>query len=479
MKQQPLPPLAELLTQGGDERIALDPGTGLNAYGCPPHPDRARQRLDFASCTASIISQRGQAATRRLYRRLQQRLRQAPAAAVYARELQRLRRALCAVWGLDGAQAPAIAFASSGSELHRLARQLCATGQASALPLCVVMVAAEETGSLVPQALAGSDGDVAVELHALALRLPDGQPRPAHEIDDALADRLASAVQHGQHGQRVLLVLTDVSKTGLCAPTPARVAALCQHYGERLTVLVDACQARLSAACVRAYLAQGWMVALTGSKFFGGPAFSGALLLPEKFRQAAPATLADTLTRADWPAGWPADALPEAANFGLLLRWQAALAEMRTYFRLDEARVAAVLTRFGQAVTARILAEPRLAWLPNGASGSLPTIFSFCVRHADGRWFDAAQTARLHQTLAQGQTQGQTQGQARGQASYPPVRLGQPVCCGQHADPPRVALRLSLSAAQLSAAAQAAGDDGIADLIGRAMQALDRVLAGE
>ncbi|MGI3776692.1 MAG: hypothetical protein ACRYGC_05285, partial [Janthinobacterium lividum] len=27
-----------LLVQGGDERLALDPATGLNRYGCAPHP---------------------------------------------------------------------------------------------------------------------------------------------------------------------------------------------------------------------------------------------------------------------------------------------------------------------------------------------------------------------------------------------------------------------------------------------------------
>ena len=45
-------------------------------------------------------------------------------------------------------------------------------------------------------------------------------------------------------------------------------------------VLVDACQMRLPLERIRACLAAGWMVLVTGSKFFGGPPFAGALLVP-------------------------------------------------------------------------------------------------------------------------------------------------------------------------------------------------------
>jgi hypothetical protein len=93
-------------------------------------------------------------------------------------------------------------------------------------------------------------------------------------------------------GRRVLLVLADVSKTGLIAPSLACVTALQRRWPDALDILVDACQFRLAPATLRAYLIHNFMIALTGSKFLTGPTFSGALLIP-----AAPARLAALFRR--------------------------------------------------------------------------------------------------------------------------------------------------------------------------------------
>ena len=44
---------AELMTMGGDARIVLDPGSGLNRYFSAPRPSKV---LAFASSTANDIS---------------------------------------------------------------------------------------------------------------------------------------------------------------------------------------------------------------------------------------------------------------------------------------------------------------------------------------------------------------------------------------------------------------------------------------
>jgi len=61
------------------------------------------------------------------------------------------------------------------------------------------------------------------------------------------------------------------------------------------------------------------MLCITGSKFFGGPAFSGALLVPAKVARKS--------------GRFP---MEEAPNFGLLLRWEAALASLRAFRALPE-----------------------------------------------------------------------------------------------------------------------------------------------
>jgi hypothetical protein len=140
-----------------------------------------------------------------------------------------------------------------------------------------------------------------------------------------LAERALAA------GARCLVHLLDASKTGLAAPSREVLERLRARHGERLAVVVDACQLRLGRDTLRADLARGWMVLLTGSKFAMGPPFAGALLLPARLadpagRDPLPEGFGAYFTRPDWPDAWRplTAALPERPNLGLLLRWRAA-----------------------------------------------------------------------------------------------------------------------------------------------------------
>src|SRR5206468_699141 len=86
-----------------------------------------------------------------------------------------------------------------------------------------------------------------VEVASVAIRAADGVVLPATAVDDAVACRVGRAVGAGR---RVLLHVLDLSKTGLLAPSRACVDTLVRRHGAALDVLVDACQARLSAASV-------------------------------------------------------------------------------------------------------------------------------------------------------------------------------------------------------------------------------------
>ena len=469
----PWPTLEQLLCLGGDARIALDPVTGLNAYGCPPLP---RDEFPaYGSCTASILSAKGQAAARDLLERLLDG-ESAPGLAY-----GRLRATLSGLLGLDpGAK---IVFAASGTDLHLLAAQAVAAAGPGALT--VLMADASETGCGVPAALAGKHpgprsalaGPVPVSsplemgaeprLVELPLRSAEGLPRAAEELDAAFEAAASRAVDAGQ---RVLLVLSDLSKTGLLAPSPACALRLRQRFSGRLDVLVDACQLRLSPATLRAYLARGALVAITGSKFATGPAFCGALLLPAATAQAwagqrLPASLAAYSARGDWPQGWTVRAALQAeANLGLLLRWEAALAEMRAFLALPEAAVAGFLADFAAAVQAR-LARPRaLEALPAPAPGrglgtdqgwdATPTIFPFLLKQGSD-YLDGAGVDRVYQTLMSSHGQ-----------------IGRPLRCGQRQGRPLAALRLC-SSMRLVADALAPEGRGPQAVIAGALRLLD------
>jgi hypothetical protein len=83
---------------------------------------------------------------------------------------------------------------------------------------------------------------------------------------------------------------------------------------------------------------------VSGSKFFGGPPFSGALLVPAGIAARAasleyvPAGLGAYASAFDVPAGWTTfkATLPETPNLGLLVRWRAALREIAAFHSLAE-----------------------------------------------------------------------------------------------------------------------------------------------
>ncbi len=456
-----LPETPQLLVAGEDKRIMLDPQRGVNRYGCGPMPDP--DLLDFASATASVISSTAFRAAGQLRERLEQDLRRLPPAALYARELARMRQELLALCALGDLPDPDIVFAESGTDLHRIAAQLAQA--ASDLPILALMVGESETGSGVSAAMTGPG----IEVATVALRNADGSPRSIGEID---ADFSALAQQARAAGRHVLLIQADVSKTGMIAPSYRCTAALQQAMGGQLDVLIDACQFRIAPATLRACLAHGYSVALTGSKFIGGPSFSGALLIPANAaarlcRRPFPRPLATHSAAADWPDNWPArDVLDASWNFGLLLRWHAALSELRAFRALHEADVTRFMQSFAQAIQQKLAGSPaftpvevpgldRSGLLAQSGWDREQTVFPFQLYRVTGSGrqpLDVEQTLKVYRGLPTGALRCQ---------------LGQPVNYGSE----RNALRLCLGARLV---VRALAHDAADRIIAQAIAALDK-----
>jgi hypothetical protein len=482
-----LPPISRMLSGGGDTRIVCDSRSGENKYGCKPEPDPAI--LAYGSSTASTITPASLAAAERLRLRVMRAARVEPAAVTYARELERLRGELIGLCGLDASAGVEVIFAASGTDIHLIAAQLAREDETSA-PVAV-MIEAIETGSGVPAALggrhfsdctalghtvasgAGIAGSGGVEIAAVAGRAADGAPRAAALIDAEVEALVAAAIGAGK---RVLLNLVDVSKTGLIAPSLGCALDLRRRYADALDVLVDGCQFRLAPATLAAYLRQGFWVALTGSKFVGGPAFSGALLLPDAAARRLrgrelPAGLSAYSAAGEWPSSF-AVSQPAVENYGLLLRWEAALAELRAFRVLPEAAIAGFVEAFASAARERLANDPaftplavpaldRAALRGEKSWDGTPTIFPF-ILCAGGSPLSRMQTARVHALLAKDRCQ-----------------LGQPVVCGRLNGMAVSALRLCLSARLIVDAVSPKGR-GPAAVIAEAQLALTRaaLLAG-
>ena len=502
-----IPTTAHLLTTGGDTRIVCDRVHGLNKYGCPPSPESSV--LSYGSSTASTISPASFAAAESLRHRLLHAARIEAPSVTYARELTRIRQELAGLCGLSDLPDLDIILAASGTDLHLIATLLA--GGADHSRLLAVMVEATETGSGVPAALAGRHFDTCASLHdvvtatatiaggsaievaRVAARAADGSPRAAALFDAEVEALVADAVAANQ---KVLLTLVDVSKTGLLAPSAACALALRGRFPETVEILVDACQFRLATPTLRAYLEHGFWVALTGSKFITGPAFSGALLVPRAAARqlrarSLPSALEAYSARADWPQGWALrSALADVANYGLLLRWEAALQELRVFRSLPDAAITAFLEDFAVAIGKRLATDPAFERLRvpelhrhplvNFKSwDQIPTIFPFLLRcSASGgssALLNCEETARVWKLLGTdlaGHPDFHFTAGARTIAARR-CQLGQPVACGTRSDVPVSALRLCASARLIVDAVSPRGR-GAAAVIADALSVLDK-----
>ena len=489
-----LPMTARLLTDGGDARIVCGP-SGSNRYGCSSMPEP--EVIPCGSSTASTISPAGFAAADALRKRLKSALTTDSTHATYERELDRVRLELKSLCDLESLPGLDIIFGASGTDLHLYASQLM-VDTLEPRPL-IVRVEASETGSGVPDALAGrhfSDcaalGDVVipnvpldcgrpVDILEVKCRATDGKLRPTAIVDLEVEEAVVHAAAAGR---RVLLTLVDVSKTGLVAPSPGCADSLRRRFPHLIEVLVDACQFRLAPSTLKAYLEHDFLVAITGSKFITGPTFCGALLVPGDAarrlkNRKLPHTLKSYSARADWPRHWAArSTLKPVANFGLLLRWEAALTELRTFRQLPEAAIRDFLDQFAKAVTKQLTLDPAFELVPapvldrsSIASADnwdhIPTIFSFLLRRrnttGEKTWLSQNETKKVHELLREDLSSHPAA--KRNPCLALRCQAGQPVPCGMRDGIAVSALRLCASSRMIVDALSSEGRGTLAVII--------------
>ncbi len=360
-----------LLASGGDERIAVDPSTGRNRYGTPP--GKACDETWFSSSTVTAISPRGYDAALEIYSSV--------ICAWDARTtsgwFDRIRARLARLFGIPGA---AVILSGSGTELELIALFLARSILRP--PLINLVIAPEETGRGVPLAASGRHflGSAAFsgkvehglvvggfESASLAetveIRDERGTPLSPDCIDNEVAERVEANIADGRCA---LIHLLDCSKTNRSGLRRSTASALMARYSGRALVVVDSCQLRCSPDQIRADLQAGFMVMITGSKFAGGPPFAGAILIPPRIveqvqRLELPSGLLSYTAAEDWPADLRSKISRQfvaTENIGSGLRWEAALAELESFFGLPVQLREAVAGAFASAVEKCVRENP-------------------------------------------------------------------------------------------------------------------------
>lgn len=343
-------PTEYLLMSGGDLRLNIDEFQLLNKYGCRPFP--RPEAFTFASSTATSVSnfafdKTDKVRTILIQNCLKKGLKNAT---IDFSELLKnnLRKALKINNECQ------IIFSPSGTDS---ALQIAAITQIiSNKEITHVLVASDETGSGVPAALKGChfenttalnypvkkgdkiEGFRDIDLIQISLRDENGALKSSQQLDEEVFTAISKTNELGRH---IVLHAMDQSKLGYQSPSEEMIQNLNKLNNLSMQIIVDGSQLRLDPEDIQDYLNKEYIVTITGSKYFTGPPYSGALIVPKSVSKSInsvqnklPEGLTDYYNHSDWPTSWFCSKdLSEGFNYGSYMRWNAAIVEMDRYYR--------------------------------------------------------------------------------------------------------------------------------------------------
>ncbi|ETW00575.1 hypothetical protein H310_07156 [Aphanomyces invadans] len=374
-----------LLVRGSDDRSILDPATKTNKYNTSTIPPvhQSQAWISRASCTSSSISldqftvceaQRQELLLASLS------INNDNIRDIFDRKMHNVRVRLADCLGLrshfDDHDFQAI-ISPSGTDAELLATSVALARLESihtdANPLGTVTTIVTAQGEIGRGSVPASSGQhfsqltpsgEAVEVGAPLCAFPSARVRctqvPARHEDGSVvdADAITSQAVHDALASNpnnvALLHVVMGSKTGLSCPSLHAVHELVSTYGTRLVIVIDACQMRLDRGALVDFIQRGYVVLVTGSKFFAGVPFCGSVLVPAQSvyelnvadpSLCFPAGYAAYFTKFEFPPFCMQNVravLPTRMNVGLLLRWETALVHMEVYASIPPAMVAQI-----------------------------------------------------------------------------------------------------------------------------------------
>ncbi len=343
-------PTEYLLMAGGDLRLNIDEIELLNKYGCRPFP--RPEAFTFASSTATSVSNFAFDKTDKVRSILIQNSLKKGFKNTTIEFSELLKTNLRKIFKINNECQ--IIFSPSGTDSSL---QIAAITQIiSNKEITHVLVASDETGSGVPAALKGChfenttalnypvkkgdkiEGFRDIDLIKIPLRDENGELKSTLQLDKEVFTAISKTNELGRH---IVLHAMDQSKLGYQSPSEEMMRKLNTLDNLSMQIIVDASQLRLDPKDIQNYLNKGYIVTITGSKYFTGPPYSGALILPEgvsksinSVKNTLPEGLANYYNNTDWPTSWFCSKdLCDEFNYGSYMRWNAAIVEMARYYK--------------------------------------------------------------------------------------------------------------------------------------------------
>ena len=354
----------EIMSQGGDARITLEENNGLNKYGCSPIPDYS---ISYSSCTSNTISYSAYAFVESYLHKLRNIGEKHDDLSFLEDEFEFVRKKIGDFYELP--KKTDVILGSSGTDLELLI--IAGAMSSPEKKVHNILIEANEVGS---GALNAAKGRYFSTISPLGAKCTIGEIIPGFSKNDVSFKNVEVRCSNGtvdndeniqqkleheiklalSQGRRPILHVIHRSKTGLIVPSFKVFKTIQERYGEKIDIVVDACQGRISIHMLNQYLSNNAEILITGSKFYSCPPFAGSLIIPEnmaariKNMANIPTGLKDFFSRQEFPKSWSFmdKYLSEEVNLGLLLRWQSAIFEMNKVFMVPNPRIEFVIEAF-------------------------------------------------------------------------------------------------------------------------------------
>jgi hypothetical protein len=157
--------------------------------------------------------------------------------------------------------------------------------------------------------------------------------------------------------------------------------------------VIDVCQMRTTPKLINSLIRLNCMVMLTGSKFYQSPPFCGALLVPKtissrlnNISDEAIEPFLKIFSTSDISASHPIlrSKFRKNENYGTLLRWEAAISEMKLLSFYGEDMVTMAIDRWNAFVISQLQVNSDYFELMPDQQFTNRSIISFNVKHQDG-----------------------------------------------------------------------------------------------
>jgi hypothetical protein len=392
---------SELVTSGGDDRLDIL-NTGLNKYYLDPC--EAGTVFSRASCTCSSFTPEALDAAIRLY----ERLTPENFNDVRTEHTARIKNLI----NYENEDRFHVFYAPSGSDLCYYSLMFSKLIHPDR-DIFSVITCPEELGSGSLAAHAGKyfatrnqfgapqakgtllNEDLEIDCAEFSAR--DSQGRIINHwqsIIDCIHDRYLT------HSVNANLVIG--SKSGI-----ENNVSIVSQAPEDVLWTIDLCQFRASRVLINGLIGMNCSVMITGSKFYQSPPFCAVLLVPRtitnKFQgdtNGVASYFSQVFSKHDIPSEFPKirNQLRDFKNYGLLLRWEAALLEMTEQSKLNEHAINALTQQWNAFIVEWLQGSGLFELMPDQEFTN-KTIVSFRVRKQNGEFLAIDELRALYENV--------------------------------------------------------------------------------